>query len=104
MSQPKRRLFERRLFELAAVTPTFIGAESVIVGNIRGTGQFVVLGEVHGDGELEGGLNLSVIGSCNGTIQARQASSAGKVGGGLKVEDELEIGRTAVIRGRVSAR
>jgi len=48
MSQPKRRLFE-----LAAVTPTFIGAESVIVGNIRGTGQFVVLGEVHGDGEIE---------------------------------------------------
>ena len=55
MSEPKRRLFERRLFELDAATPTFIGAESVIVGNIRGAGQFVVCGEVHGDGELEGG-------------------------------------------------
>src|ERR1700690_4525113 len=104
MGQPMRRLFERRLFELAAVTPTFIGAESVIVGNIRGTGQFVVSGEVHGDGELDGGLNLSVTGSWHGHIQARQAIIAGKIVGGLKVEDKLEIGHTAVIRGRVSAR
>lgn len=49
MSEPKRRFFET-----ASGTPTVIGAESVIEGNIRGTGQFVVSGEVHGDGELEG--------------------------------------------------
>jgi len=104
MGQPKRRLFERRLFDLAAMTPTFIGAESVIVGNIRGTGEFVVSGEVHGDGELDGGLNLSVTGSWHGHVQARQAIIAGKIVGGLKVEDKLEIAHTAVIRGRVSAR
>ncbi|MGP0055654.1 MAG: bactofilin family protein [Steroidobacteraceae bacterium] len=100
----ERRLFERRLFEHASVTPTFIGAESVVVGNIRGTGQFVVSGEVHGDGELDGGLNLSVTGSWHGNVRARQAIIAGKITGGLEVEDKLEIGRTAVIRGRVSAR
>ncbi|MGC1389204.1 MAG: polymer-forming cytoskeletal protein [Steroidobacteraceae bacterium] len=119
MSEPKRRLFERpllerpllelrlferRLFEHTSVTPTFIGAESVVVGNIRGTGQFVVSGEVHGDGELDGGLNLSVTGSWHGIVRARQAIIAGKITGGLEVEDKLEIGRTAVIRGRVSAR
>jgi cytoskeletal protein CcmA (bactofilin family) len=99
MSEQKRRFFEG-----TSVTPTFIGAESVVVGNIRGTGQFVILGEVHGDGELDGGLNLSVTGSWHGNIQARQAIIAGKIVGGLKVEDKLEIGYTAVIRGRVSAR
>ena len=104
MGQPKRRLFERRLFDLTSATPTFIGAESVIVGNIRGTGEFVVFGEVHGDGELDGGLNLSVTGSWHGHVQARQAIIAGKIVGGLKVEDKLEIAHTAVIRGRVSAR
>jgi len=104
MGQPKRRLFERRLFERTAVTPTFIGVESVVVGNIRGTGQFVVSGEVHGDGELDGGLNLSVTGSWHGNIRARQAIIAGKIVGGVKVEDKLEIAHTAVIRGRVSAR
>ena|SRR5579859_7399051 len=95
---------KRRFFDLDAVTPTVIGAESVFVGNIRGAGLFVVSGEVHGDGELEGGLNLAVTGVWNGYIQAHQAIVAGKITGGLAVRDKLEIGFTAVIRGRVTAR
>ncbi len=50
---------KRRFLDSSSATPTFIGANSVFVGDIRGTGQFVVSGEVHGDGELEGALNLS---------------------------------------------
>jgi cytoskeletal protein CcmA (bactofilin family) len=99
MSVPKRRFFD-----LYAATPTVIGADSVVVGDIRGAGQFVVSGEVHGDGDLEGGLNLAVTGVWNGHIQAQQAIVAGKITGGLAVKDKLEIGYTAVIRGRVSAR
>jgi len=34
----------RRILDLGSASPTFIGAESVIVGNIRGTGLFVVSG------------------------------------------------------------
>jgi cytoskeletal protein CcmA (bactofilin family) len=99
MSEPKRRFLE-----LGEATPTFIGAASVFVGNIRGTGHFVVSGEVHGDGELDGALNLSASGTWHGHIQAQQAIIAGKITGGLSVRDKLEIGYTAVIRGRVSAR
>ena len=95
---------KRRFFEASSATPTFIGEESVFVGNIRGTGHFVVSGEVHGDGELQGGLNLSASGSWHGFIQAQQAIIAGKITGGLSVKDKLEIGYTAVIRGKVSAR
>jgi cytoskeletal protein CcmA (bactofilin family) len=95
---------KRRFLDTSAATPTFIGAESVFIGNIRGAGQFVVSGEVHGDGELEGGLNLSASGTWNGFIQAQQAIIAGKITGGLTVRDKLEIGYTAVIRGKVSAR
>jgi cytoskeletal protein CcmA (bactofilin family) len=99
MSEQKRRFFEND-----SVTPTFIGAESVFVGNIRGTGHFVVSGEVHGDGELKGGLHLSATGSWYGFVQAQHAIVAGKITGGLSVEDKLEIGYGAVIRGKVSAR
>jgi cytoskeletal protein CcmA (bactofilin family) len=99
MSEQKRRFFEG-----ASASPTFIGADSVIVGNIRGAGQFVVSGEVHGDGELDGGLNLSATGTWHGFIQAQQAIIAGKITGGLNVRGKLEIGYTAVIRGKVSAR
>ena len=95
---------KRRFLDTGSATPTFIGANSVFVGNIRGTGQFVVSGEVHGDGELEGALNLSASGSWHGQIQAQQAIVAGKITGGLSVKDKLEIGYTAVIRGRVTAR
>jgi cytoskeletal protein CcmA (bactofilin family) len=95
---------KRRFFESDSVTPTFIGVESVFVGNIRGTGHFVVSGEVHGDGDLKGGLHLSATGSWYGFVQAQQAIVAGKITGGLSVKDKLEIGRDAVIRGKVSAR
>ena len=95
---------KRRFFEGNSATATFIGAESVIVGNVRGAGDFVVSGEVHGDGDLRGGLNLSVTGSWHGLIHAHQAIVAGKITGGLIVRDKLEIGYTAVIRGKVSAR
>lgn len=100
MNQPKRRFFEL----LSSVTPTFIGADSVVVGDIKGAGQFVVSGEVHGDGDLDGGLNLAVTGVWIGNIRAQQAIVAGKITGGLAVRDRLEIGYTAVIRGKVSAR
>jgi cytoskeletal protein CcmA (bactofilin family) len=95
---------KRRFLERTSAAPTFIGAESVVVGNVRGRGQFVVSGEVQGDGELAGGLNLSVTGSWRGNIHAQQAVIAGKITGSLKVVDNLEIGNTAVIRGKVSAR
>jgi cytoskeletal protein CcmA (bactofilin family) len=99
MSEQKRRFFER-----ITATPTFIGPDSVVVGNIRGTGPYVVCGEVHGDGELDGGLNLSVTGCWHGKIEAQQAIVAGKIIGALLVKGKLEIGYTAVIRGKVSAR
>jgi cytoskeletal protein CcmA (bactofilin family) len=99
MSQPKRRFLE-----VSAATPTFIGGESVFVGNIRGVGQFVVSGEVHGDGDIQGSLTLFAAARWHGHIRARQAIVAGEIIGSLTVEDKLEIGYTAVIRGKVSAR
>jgi cytoskeletal protein CcmA (bactofilin family) len=53
---------------------------------------------------LEGALNLSASGSWHGHVRAQQALVAGTILGGLTVEGKLEIGYTAVIRGKVSAR
>ncbi len=103
MSETKRRFFERLPVDTLPTT-TFIGAGSSFVGNIRGTGMFVVSGEVQGDGDIAGGLNLSDTGIWHGYIRVQQAIVAGQIIGGLTVEDKLEIGYSAVIRGRVSAR
>ena len=99
MTHPKRRFLEG-----TAAAPTFIGSESVFVGDIRGPGHFVVSGEVYGDGDIQGALNLSAAARWHGHIRARQAIIAGEIIGSLTVEDKLEIGYTAVIRGKVSAR
>src|ERR1700735_3340008 len=92
MSEQKRRFFEGN-----SATPTFIGAESVFVGNIRGAGHFVVSGEVHGDGELQGGLNLSASGCWHGFLPAERVIR-GKVSArtiaiakGAIVDGEIEV-------------
>src|SRR5271165_35173 len=95
---------KRRFLEATTATATFIGPGSVFVGNVHGSGAFVICGEVHGDGTLEGGLTLSVSGAWHGNILAEQAIVAGKIIGELTVKDKLEIGHTAEIRGKVSAR
>ncbi|MGA2776425.1 MAG: polymer-forming cytoskeletal protein [Steroidobacteraceae bacterium] len=95
---------KRRFLDRSASTPTVIGAGSVFIGNMRGFGPFVISGAVQGDGELLGDLSLAVGATWLGNIRAQRAIVAGQIVGSLEVEDKLEIGRTAVIRGRVSAR
>ena len=102
MNEPKRRFLERAI--QASATATFIAAESVFVGNIRARGQFVVFGEVQGDGDLQGGLLLSANGRWHGNVRAEEAVVAGTLSGSLIVAGKLEIGCTAVIRGSVTAR
>ena len=107
MSEHKRRFLDRTAPPAASrnsPTPTVIGADTVFMGNVRGKGQFVVSGEVHGDGDLDGTLHLAVSARWYGNVQAHQACVAGRIEGALAVADKLEIGGTAVIRGRVSAR
>jgi len=98
MNEPKRRFFD-----LHAQAPTVISAGSIIVGEVRGTGDYVVSGEIHGDGDIGGGLSLAAGAVWNGYIRAQQAVIAGKITGGLAVRGRLEIGYTAVIRGSVTA-
>ena len=94
---------QRRFLERNPGPPTVIGEHSVFIGNVRGTGQFFVSGEVQGNGELNGDLNLAVTGTWQGDILARRAVIAGRIFGSLHVQGKLEIGHTAVIRGKVSA-
>lgn len=94
----------RRFLDRSPTAATVIGGGSQILGNLRGDGSFVIAGEIRGDGELGGHLNLTVSGAWHGQVHARTAVVCGKIVGGLRVDEKLEIGRTAEIRGSVSAR
>jgi cytoskeletal protein CcmA (bactofilin family) len=102
MNIPKRRFLDRHALK-GVLSPTVIGADTVVMGDLRGTGPYAVFGQVHGDGELEGALHLGPSASWHGNIHAQLASIAGQITGSLTVVDKLEIGDSAVIRGRVSA-
>lgn len=94
----------RRLLDSVSGSPTFLGEHSRFVGNLTSSGAFVLCGHVKGDGQIEGTLNLAVSGHWEGRVQAMQAVVAGRVTGDLIVDEKLEVGQTAVIRGSVKAR
>lgn len=97
---PKRRLLDA----VSSTSPTFIGEGTEFAGNVSATGPFVLCGHIKGEGRIEGPLNLAVSGHWEGEVQAVQAVIAGRVTGDIRVEEKLEIGQTAVIRGSVTAR
>ncbi len=94
----------RRLLDAVSSSPTFIGEGTEFVGNLSGTGPFVLCGHIKGDGRIDGPLNLAVSGHWEGVVQATQAVIAGRVTGDIRIDEKLEIGQTAVIRGSVTAR
>lgn len=94
----------RRLLDAVSTSPTFIGEGTKFAGNISGTGPFVLCGHIKGDGHIDGPFNLAVSGHWEGLVHATQAVIAGRVTGDIRVDEKLEIGQTAVIRGSVSAR
>jgi len=100
---PPKTAERRRFLDGVRASPTVIGAGTVVVGDLRGPGPFFVSGEIHGDGDVLGDLHVAVSGSWHGHVHARRAIVAGRMTGSLRVEDKLEIGHTAVIRGNVSA-
>ncbi len=102
-TEPRPLHLNRRFVDRVAGTPTVLGADTSFVGDVRGKGTFVVYGEVRGDGDIKGSLNIAASASWTGDVHAEQAVVAGKLTGSLIVAGRLEIGYTAVIHGRVSA-
>jgi cytoskeletal protein CcmA (bactofilin family) len=96
---PRRRLRDR-----FGPSPTFIAEGSRFVGGIETHGALVVCGRVEGDGWIGGTLSLARGAEWLGNIQARDALIAGRLTGDLVIEEKLEIGASAVIAGRVTAR
>jgi cytoskeletal protein CcmA (bactofilin family) len=96
---PRRRLLDR-----VSTTPTLLGAGSRFEGRLTVDGPLVLEGTVVGDGEVRGVLAVAAGGHWHGDVHAAAAVISGRVDGNLSVDDKLEIGKAAVIRGNVRAR
>ena len=95
---------KRRLLDHLSGSPTFVADGCRVTGDLEAPGPLVVCGSIQGDGHVAGTLNMAAQSEWHGQIRAQRAVIAGTVIGTLSVEDRLEIGSTAVVRARVSAR
>jgi cytoskeletal protein CcmA (bactofilin family) len=100
MSQlPRRRLLDR-----LGSTPSLIAQHTRLVGDIETQGALLVNGSVQGNGRVGGELAIASGASWEGDVQAVRAVIAGSMTGDLTITDKLEIGASARLRGRVTAR
>jgi len=94
----------RRLTDKVSGSPTFLGAGSIMTGDLQCQGDLVVAGSVTGDCICQGSFTLADGASWEGRLQANNAVIAGEVRGSLMIAEKIEIRKSARIRGSVSAR
>jgi cytoskeletal protein CcmA (bactofilin family) len=100
MSQlPRRRLLDR-----LGSTPSLIAQHTRLVGDIETEGALIVNGNVQGNGRIGGEVSISSGAQWEGDLHADCAVIAGTVIGNITVDDKLEIGASARLRGGVSAK
>ena len=100
MSQlPRRRLLDR-----LGSAPSLIAQHTRLVGDIETEGALLVNGLVQGNGRIGGEISISSDAQWEGDVHANSAVIAGTVIGNIAVDDKLEIGASARLRGRVSAK
>ncbi|HKZ74428.1 MAG TPA: polymer-forming cytoskeletal protein [Steroidobacteraceae bacterium] len=100
MNAPPRR----RLLDAIGSSPTFVAEGCQLTGDVQTRGPLVVSGSIRGDGHIAGTLSMAAKSRWEGDVRAKQAVIAGEVVGRLIIEEKLEIGASAVIRGQVAAR
>jgi len=96
---PRRRLLDRM-----AASPTLIAAHTVVRGELDADGPLMVNGHFHGNARVRGEVAIGTDARWEGNIEAVNAVVAGEVVGDIVASDKLEVGASARIRGRVSAR
>jgi len=96
---PRRRLLDR-----LGSTPTLIAQHTRLQGDVETRGALFVNGTARGNARVGGELAIANGARWEGNISAQRAVIAGELDGDLTVEEKLEIGASARIRGRVTAR
>jgi cytoskeletal protein CcmA (bactofilin family) len=92
----------RRLRDRSGGAATLINQGCRISGEITGSGDFMISGEVAGDCDVSGTVTLAINGLWQGTIQADNVIVAGHVEGDISAHGKVEITDTARITGTVT--
>jgi len=92
----------RRFRDRSAATATLISQGCVINGELSGTCDLHIGGEVVGDCDIDGTVTISENGLWHGTVQADNVVVAGQVTGDIVARHKVEITPSAKIDGTVT--
>ena len=98
MVKPLSRRFLDNMFELTSL----LAEGCVVEGKLRSTNTLVISGQVIGDGEITGNLQIAGPGQWQGNIHCKDISIAGTVEGDIVASQKIEVLDSAVIRGSVT--
>jgi len=98
------KLPRRRLLDRLGSTPSLIAQHTRLVGDIETEGALLLNGAVQGNGRIGGEVSISSDAQWEGDVHANCAVIAGTVIGNVTVDDKLEVGASARLRGSVTAR
>lgn len=93
----------RRMRDQSSGKATLINEGCKISGEITGSGDFIINGQVVGDCDVSGTVSLAGNGYWQGSIKASNVIIAGHVEGDIKAAGKVEITNTARITGTVTA-
>ena len=93
----------RRSIDQLQDVPTILGREVVHVGVIEGHNNYVVLGRVQGDCEIEGVLLIGPDCLWTGNISADTVIVRGRVEGNIHATFKIELRPSARIKGDLSS-
>lgn len=95
--RPPRRRYTDRL-----KPPTSqVGAGFLLHGDLRGRGNYLVQGEVVGNGEVEGAVMLAAGSYWKGDVSADFVQIAGRIDGVVEARDRIELLSTAAVTGEL---
>ena len=92
----------RKLRDKVATPATILGKDFVINGDVKGTGSIVISGQVVGNGDIDGLVELASTAVWEGNIHTDNVIIGGTVKGDVFARGKLEITGSAKIFGNVS--
>lgn len=95
---------KRRLLDQFGASPTYIAEGCRMQGDLETRGPLVMSGSLEGNGRIGGGISISVGAEWHGDLHAKAGVIAGEVIGNITIDEKLEVGATAVIRGSIAAK
>lgn len=104
MSTTDQTAPHRRLSDRGSGPPTIIGVGVSFRGDVIAPGSVLLSGNVRGDGDIGGSLQIARDAHWEGQVRAGSAVIAGALTGSIECTGAVEIGAAAVVKGNVTAK